>query len=218
MSGRYIGKGRVGGRMITGRKRKASGQLFGDRSQPKVLDYLEEYYDEDDNIIATKPERLIQCASQQSEVLGIDISYEPENKCSLPTVNNISEQPIAVTKAQGTEENIIADLMELVKTLQIQMQDLGTQSMSNYTELKLELVYIASVLQGEKTKVVKLQDENKILKERTSVCEGMIMRQDREIEKIKEDMIQMKCHQLKKNIVVSGLNETDKESEEELTH
>ena len=49
-----MGRGKGGRKKVTGRRRKTSGQMWAERSQRKVLDYFEVYYDENGEEILLK--------------------------------------------------------------------------------------------------------------------------------------------------------------------
>ena len=61
-----------------------------------------------------------------------------------------------------------------------------------------------------------LQEENKILKERNELCEGMILRQQTQIETIKEDILYLKCQHLRNNVILSGIPEKEQETQHDI--
>ena len=108
------------------------------------------------------------------------------------------------------------DLVNVMENLQAEIKELVQQSKKNHQEVKTELVNLTSVIMCERQKVDQLQMENKLLKDRNSLCEGMILRQGREMDRIKEDILNMKCREMQDNVVLSGIPERENETEDEL--
>ena len=64
-----MGRGKGGRRKASGRKRKASGQMWAERSQRKVLDYFEVYYDENWEEIHTVNKEQHEASAEEREML-----------------------------------------------------------------------------------------------------------------------------------------------------
>lgn len=250
MSGVSIGRGKSGRRKAGAVHRRSISQLVAEGSQRKVYEYLEVYYDENDEIIQSShpgvqddtndDERQKACEQMEiAETLGRpctedcvqfdkntvedqqhDNRKNESDKLAQKETNVQSETPpVSYTEDIQTKRN--NNLVDSIAKLQMQIEELLKQSTRNHSELRTELADMKSDLVNEQLKVCEMQTENRELRQRNALCEGMILCQGVEIERNKEAILDIKCRQMRDNVVLSGIleeNETDTELFDKVAH
>ena len=67
---------------------------------------------------------------------------------------------------------------------------------------------------NERRIVNELKEEATMLRERNTVCEGLLLRQQNQIQTIQKDILHLKSQQMRDNVIISGISEGENETQD----